>query len=138
MNAHLLFPMLLYALAGPRLPEPVMFDPTPPRPVLAILDTYDGDTTRVILGLDAETSRIESIRVDGYNAPELRRANPDSYRARDDLIAILGLGDVWIDPTGKRSAGRLVGAVYVVRDDGFVIDVAAAMRSRGWNGPWGW
>jgi endonuclease YncB( thermonuclease family) len=132
--------VLLYLLAGSPAPppQPGVFGLYPARGVVAIID---GDTAVLdVCYRRAERAGREyvlletlDVRLDGYNAPE-RRHDPEGA-ATAALAKLLDAGRIWVRPVGS-SLGRTVARVHVERPDGVLVDVAAAMRLRGFHGRW--
>jgi len=95
----------------------------------------DGDTVRILLALGCRVYATWSIRLLGYNAPELF-SGPEraaGAAARDALLAIMPPGTtVFIETQlDRENFGRLLGHVYVPEPGDTLLDVAAAMIAAG-------
>ena len=108
---------------------------------------YDGDTfdARIDLGLD--TSRVETIRINGIDCPEIKGTSPEVKRAakaaKAELVRLLG-DRIFSVQTVKliKSAhemrekyGRYMGSI-VVEADGGIVDVGAHMIAKGFCKPY--
>lgn len=117
----------------------LLADPNPPSldPLPALRATvthhFDGDTVTARLislsydraGRSYVSLTTEDVRLDGYDAPELRE--PGGPEATEALRRLLASGEVWVKPTGGRTFGRIIARAYVLTPEGVVIDVSQAM-----------
>lgn len=93
------------------------------RPI--IVEVHDGDTFRVCLDVGFETAAFPWLRLDGYNAPELRE--PDGPAARDALLGILTKARGITVTTRKnqpRSFARYIADTAVSHDKAAPVTVA--------------
>lgn len=95
----------------------------------------DGDTVRVSCQLGMYVSREVSIRLLGYDAPELFSGTDRAAgaRARDALARIIPVGSTVYVATrlDRTSFDRLLGTVFVEGSDGELHDVAELMIAGG-------
>lgn len=95
----------------------------------------DGDTARIFLALGCRIHVTWSIRLLGYNAPELFSGTEREAgaAARDALTAIMPPGTKVFVATqlDRENFGRLLGHLYVPGPNDTLIDVAEAMIAEG-------
>ncbi len=99
----------------------------------------DGDTISVFLDLGDRTYRSRRIRLLGYDAPELfsgddRGSGADAKAA---LEAIIPVGSTVYIAThlDHTSFDRLLGKIYAAGSGDELLDVAASMKSIGYDVP---
>ena len=95
----------------------------------------DGDTAVLLIDLGFNCSTTQSVRLKGYNAPELYGPNAnDAHLAKYELKCLLA-GRKLIVKTTKaftQSFARYLAEVYYITDTG-VYAVAEDMISKGFN-----
>lgn len=79
-----------------------------------VVNVYDGDTFKCIFWYNDAHYKFK-CRMLGINAPELRKANPDSYKSRDALRELINNQIVSIEIGKFDCFGRLLVTVY--KDD---------------------
>lgn len=118
-------------------PAPPPLEPYAARPA-TVVRVIDGDTAILRIDLDYDVSTLQSIRLEGYNAPELHGPNPElAAAARARLGALLAGRPVWVRRSGPRSFSRYVGRVYYRDDAGRAVDVGDQLRREGYAVPQG-
>ncbi|MEE4244544.1 MAG: thermonuclease family protein [Kangiellaceae bacterium] len=79
-----------------------------------VTKVYDGDsiTADIDLGFNMAHTNTK-IRLIGINAPELRKADPDSYAARDYLADLILNKTITIQTVEKDKYGRWLADIYI-------------------------
>ena len=124
--------LCLLGLAAP----PPSFATHQARPA-TVVRVVDGDTVVFLVSLEYDVSTTVSIRLEGFNAPEMQGPNPPLARAaRERLAAHLAGGRAWVLRTGPRTFARYVGRVYAESAAG-VMDLSDLMTREGFHVPQG-
>lgn len=92
-----------------------------------VIDVYDGDTCKVNIYLYGDTLKQFTIRMNGYDCPELRTKNPleKQYAIRSKTIMQKMILDkiVKLECLDFDKYGRILGKIYIKNVNGEVIEV---------------